>query len=105
MIDTRLFSDDPETGIRRLFHFEDETEHVTIQTQQDIEPILEMNQYLRRQVDERANWKGDLHWVGQIPPTVYYDLKQRGILDDQKAFRKWLNDPDNICFRMRPGRV
>lgn len=105
MIDTRLMSDDPETGIRRLFHFDDETEMVTIETQQDIEAVLEMNQRLRHDVDERAGWKGDLHLVGQIPPTIYYDLKRRGILDDQAALRRWMNDSDNRCFRTRTGRV
>lgn len=105
MIDTRLLSDDPETGIRRLFHYDEETDVVTIETQQDVEAVLEMNQYLRNNTDARAGWKGDLHWIGQIPPTIYYDLKKRGIFDDQVAFRKWLNDPDNICFRTRPGRV
>jgi hypothetical protein len=33
------------------------------------------------------------------------ELKQQGIIDDPKALRRWLNDPDNRYFRTRPGRV
>jgi hypothetical protein len=43
--------------------------------------------------------------VASIPLTVYYDLKQKGILDDQTAMKKWLNDPDNELFRTRKGKV
>ena len=43
--------------------------------------------------------------VASIPLTVYYDLKQKGILDDQAAMKKWLNDPDNELFRTRKGKV
>ena len=37
--------------------------------------------------------------------VVYYDLKNKGILDDPKAIKKWLNDPENKYFRTREGTV
>jgi len=43
--------------------------------------------------------------VASIPLNVYYDLKRRGIADDPKAMKKWLNDPDNRVFRTREGTV
>jgi hypothetical protein len=35
----------------------------------------------------------------------YMDLKKKGILDDQVALKRWLNDPENRYFRTRPGQV
>jgi len=43
--------------------------------------------------------------VASIPMNIYFDLKQRGILNDQKKMKQWLNDPDNKYFRTRPGLV
>ena len=37
--------------------------------------------------------------------VLYYDLKEKGILDDPKALKKWLNDADNKAFRTREGTV
>jgi hypothetical protein len=36
---------------------------------------------------------------------VYYDLKRRGIADDPKKFKQWLNDRDNRVFRTRAGTL
>jgi hypothetical protein len=33
------------------------------------------------------------------------DLKQKGIVNDPKRLRKWLNDRDNALFRTKLGRV
>ena len=91
-------------GQKQFWH-EDEDGNVTIQTSQDVSDVIEANKLQFNQVDERANWKGDLHKIGSIPMSIYYDLKRRGILDDQAALKRWLNDPDNRLFRTRPGQV
>jgi hypothetical protein len=36
---------------------------------------------------------------------IYYDLQRRGILQDEKRLKAWLNDPENRVFRTRPGKV
>ena len=110
MIDTRVLSDETGvTGIKRLFHFDDETEQVTIETQQTLDDVLVGTKVLRDAHDERARWnhKGiGLNLVAQVPMVLLYEMKRRGIDErDQTALRKWLNDPDNVVFRTRPGRV
>ena len=110
MIDTRVLSDErPLNGIRRLFHFDDETDQVTIETQQTIDDTLRGNQILRNAHDERTPWvtKGlALNHVASVPLTLLFEMKKRGIDEnDQSALRDWLNDPDNVVFRTRPGRV
>jgi hypothetical protein len=48
---------------------------------------------------------GEWSKVASIPLSVFYDLKQKGIVDDPAAMKKWLNDSENKFFRTRPGRV
>jgi hypothetical protein len=46
-----------------------------------------------------------MHKVASIPMNVYFDLKEKGILDDPAALKRWLNDSDNRFFRTKAGRV
>jgi hypothetical protein len=101
----RVLDFQPDTGIRELFYYDPDRDRFRIETIQDIDPILEKNRSGRNETDERANWKGDLHHIGSIPLVTYYKLMREGILDDQKAMKRWLNDPVNRVFRSRPGRV
>ena len=101
----RPVSIDPELGLTRNFHYDPSTERVVIDTVQDVTDIVEAAKRSHRQFDERSNWKGDLHRVASIPLTILFQLREQGILDDQDAFKKWLNERDNQVFRTRPGRV
>jgi hypothetical protein len=37
--------------------------------------------------------------VASLPMLIYQDLKQRGILDDKAALRKWLKSEEARPFR------
>lgn len=99
----RLFGYDPATRKYEWFSYDDSNDTFTIRTEQDIETILELNRESRNATGE--GWKGEFHHVASIPNTVLAELKEKGILDDEKAFSKWLNDRDNLPFRTRMGRV
>ena len=99
----RVFSHDPMTGITKYWH-DNGDGTVTVESDQDVSGILRSNKEVRKEVDKHAKY-GDMSRVASIPLSVYYDLKQKGILDDQVALRKWLNDPDNELFRTRKGKV
>jgi hypothetical protein len=103
---SRLFSRDPAAGVTRLFHYDESSDRVTIETQHRVDDIVTANQHERNLLDERARW-GDAfgHKVASIPMNVYWDLKRKGIADDPAKLKKWLNDPDNRAFRSRVGRV
>lgn len=105
MIETRDFDYDPATGIRTLFHYNHDDDTFTLEKVQDSAGILEMNLQLRNASPE--TWEGEGHGVrvAQLPLHVWQDLKQRGIIDDEPRFRKWLNDPDNRYWRTKLGRV
>lgn len=104
VINSRLISENAEIGQKQYWH-DHEDGSVTVQTVQDVSEFAEANKQQFNQFDERASWSGDMHRVASIPMSVYYDLKRKGILDDQAAMKKWLNDPDNRVFRTRPGQV
>jgi hypothetical protein len=101
---SRMLDHDPETGTQTIFHSDGQGGY-TIETKQDVTALLELNKARYNDVDQRARW-GEKAWVAaSIPLHVYLDLKAKGIADDQKRFKAWLNDPENLYYRTRPGRV
>lgn len=103
-MDRRLFSHDPLTGITKWWHYDPESDTAVIQTTQNVADIVERNKSFFASTDERARWR-ELQRVASIPLSLYWELKAKGITEDQAAMRRWLNDPDNRFFRTRPGRV
>jgi hypothetical protein len=100
---SRIFDTDPALSLTRFWHWDDEKDQAVIETRQDVTDLLDAN---RAEANEASgNWRGDMHKVASIPLNVYYDLKQKGIIDDAKAFKRWLNDPENRYFRTKGGRV
>ncbi|MGB0141447.1 MAG: hypothetical protein ACPF8W_00080 [Luminiphilus sp.] len=97
----RIFDQDPMTGITRYWHMRDNGEFV-IETQQDVQSLFDMNK--RDQNNQKDGW-GDGRHVARIPLPVYYDLKRKGIIDDPKAFMKWLSDSENERVRTKTGRL
>lgn len=104
MLKSLPFDSDPDAGITRTFHHDPDTDVSTIHTEQDVTEIIADNKVNFNAIDEQSCWK-DTNRVASIPMSLYFDLKAKGIIDDQAAMKKWLNDPDNRFFRTRPGRI
>ena len=98
----KIFNIDPVSGIKSVWRYDDATDTAFIEKRQDVTEIIDNN---KRQFNEDHGRYGEWNKVASIPLNVYYDLKQKGIVDDPVAMKKWLNDPDNRFFRTRPGRV
>jgi ribosomal protein L19E len=105
MIHKRLFSENKDQGIKRIWHENPETGDVTIQTEQDVTAVIEANKAIYNAQDEKANWKGEWHLVASIPESLYYKMKAEGKIDDQEYMKRWLNSSENQFFRTRPGKV
>ena len=97
----RVFSHDPQTGITKYWHVKENGEYV-IETVQDVSTIADAN---KRQYNDTPDRYRDVNKVASIPLPVYYELKRKGIADDPKALKKWLNDSENQVFRTRAGRL
>ena len=104
-MEKRIFSEDKDLGITRYWHYNNETDEATIQTQQDVTDIIEENKQEFNMVDERAGWKGEFHHVARIPLSIYYKLQAEGKLNDDAYMKRWLNDPDNKFFRVKDGQI
>lgn len=101
----RVFNFDPMTRVTTYFVPTEDGEGFRLEQRQDVEPILERAEVVRKEFDARAPWKGNIHHVASIPAIVWADLRRKGIAQDENALRAWLNQSDNDCFRMRKGRV
>lgn len=99
----RLFSHDPVTGLTRWWRHNPMDDTAYIETVQDIGDTLDANK--AQYNDAERGWQGGMHKIADIPMPVYFDLKKRGILDDEQRFAAWLNDPANRHFRTKPGKV
>ena len=100
----KLFDYDPETGTTKWWHYDADKDEAKIETVFEVGDIIEANKAQFNSTDERAKW-GEWSRVASIPMALFYRLKQQGIIDDQAAMKRWINDPDNRLFRTRPGRV
>lgn len=102
MSDKIISDESGTTGIVTKFHYDADKDEAIIEKTQDVSSIIEANKAEFNAAPER--W-GEFTKVGSIPLSVYYELERQGILHDQKALAKWLNDPDNRAFRTRPGTI
>lgn len=98
----RLITDDKLTGIKTYLDYDGTDDNATIVKEQDVTGIVEYN---KAAFDAAPKRWGEFTHVGRIPMTVYMELKEKGILDDQQELVKWLNDPNNAMWRTRPGNV
>lgn len=98
----KIFNLDPLSGIKSVWHYDDTTDTAFIEKRQDVTAIVEAN---KTEMNQDHGRYGEWSKVASIPLSVFYDLKQKGIVDDPVAMKKWLNDSENKFFRTRPGRV
>ncbi|HJQ13085.1 MAG TPA: hypothetical protein VJ840_18780 [Gemmatimonadaceae bacterium] len=109
MIETRVFDVDPMYNILRLWHYDTDTDKVTIETRQGANDtyngLLDLNASERNQTTAKTPYRDGMHHVARIPLVILEELQRKGITRDQKAMKKWLNDPDNRFFRTREGKV
>lgn len=100
-----LFDTDPLLGRYRTYHIDPATHRHTITTHQLVANDANRARYNSTSDYGPSRWKGDWHHVASIPGNVLYALRAEGILDDDKAFDRWLNDPDNRVFRVKAGII
>lgn len=104
-MDKKLLSHDPFTGVSKTFHSDDNGNAFVIETamaQPVLEDIIEANKI---NYNEASGPFGNGKIVASIPIHIYWDLKRKGIADDDAAMKRWLNDSENRFFRTWPGRV
>lgn len=111
MSDKFLFDRDPLTGITEWFVPDESAGTFTIQTEQNVEPLIEANKAAFNEFNGIHSPYGETVGadtrVASIPLNIYYDLlKKHGPMRlNPGPWKRFLNDPDNAAFRTRPGVV
>lgn len=98
------------TDFRNQKIYSDGDGGIVIKTSQDITDIVKRNDYLREQDKARTGGTDDIHLIGSIPFTAVDKLNTMGIMRgftilDDKAFRAWLNHPDQAVLKIYRGTV
>ncbi len=101
-----IYSKTPE--VLRQISSEEHEDHkeVTVLTQQEIEPVQQLADELRdyHQVIGHRRSRNMVP-VAEIPMIIWEQAFREGWLHDKKKWKKWVNDPQNRCFRITDGRV
>jgi hypothetical protein len=94
---------DIASNTRSLFHYDHTDDTFVLRDEQDATALVEENK--ERYNTAPTGWDRFQNHVANIPMVVWNDLVRRGIAYDEKRFRAWLDDRDNMLFRTRPGRL
>jgi hypothetical protein len=85
-------------------------DEITLQTEQNVDALIEQNK--KEYNNAETKWSDQLfgNKVASIPFTAIDNLNKQGIMKgftvlDQKRFFGWLNDPENLYFRTKPGKL
>ena len=85
-------------------------DEITIQQEQDVTALIDQNK--KEYNNAETKWSDQLfgNKVASIPFTAIDKLNKQGIMKgftvlDQKRFFAFLNDPDNLYFRTKPGQL
>lgn len=81
----------------------DRPDEFTLQTTENLDPIIQFCQHQRENL--RPQGQRDMVPVAEIPLSVVEKMMADGSWDDENALKRWLNDPDNRCFRIWEGKV
>lgn len=105
-----VFETDPLTRSVTIFHYDNDTDRVTLEERSDITAIIENNMALSRTPELQPDRKSELRKVASIPMGMYQmmrnDWEKRGLgWDERQAeMRKLLNDPNYRLLRTDDGR-
>lgn len=101
----RLLSVDPMTATRTYVDYDENEDALRIIEEVDVDRLLELNRAMFNEAP--SNW-GDGASVARMPMVLREKLKREGIIradGDTTLWKRWLNDPDNRGWRIRPGRI
>lgn len=104
----RVFDRDALTGATEVFHYDEMTADITLETVNDVEPIINDNKRLLTQGDDGYSPSRDIRRVASIPMEVLLLWKQKYGVDvmlkrNEPLLRRLLNDPDWKYLRTAPG--
>lgn len=89
---------DSLTGTLQKMHITPD-QRLVFESTVDIDGLAEKNKFDRDNISRTERLPDGMVRVASLPLLIYQDLKQRGILDDRAALRKWLQSDEARPFR------
>lgn len=109
---SEVLSWNPWSKIKEVFHKDMNTGEIVLETTANVKEITDDAKARYAMVDERAAWntgtENDLNHVAYLPMEIWDKVRREtgvNLLTDRKALKEWVNNPDNLHFRTRPGRI
>lgn len=78
----------------------DDHQRMVITTTQDLDPVFKQVELLKEKPMDP-----EFKPVAVIPDVIVEKMMRDGSWNDPAAIKRWLNDPQNDCFRVWRGRV
>lgn len=94
---------DAYNGVYEIAHTDDNVgadNCLVIETLQNLEPIIERAKALSQLEPGK-----DFRHAAIVPQIVLDRAFREGWFNDENAWKRWANDPDNALFRTWPGRL
>ena len=89
---------DSLTGTRQQMHFTTDNK-IVLESTVEIDQLAERNKEIRNDISRTDKLPDGMVKVASIPMVLYMDLRQRGILGDKAALRKWLATDEAAAYR------
>ena len=89
---------DSLTGTRQQMHFTTDNK-IVLETTVEIDEIAERNKAIRNEISRTEKLPDGIVKLPSIPMVLYMELRQRGILGDKAALRKWLASDEAAPYR------
>ena len=101
---------DAEPWRRTDFHYDESDDKFTLNTIQDVEPIVDENKRKMNQYGDKLSVgkRGEWHHAASIPINVWDQWMQdtNGAIEkDSKLLAAYLNDPDYKYFKVAPTNI
>ena len=94
---------DRGNGLQGIVHADtSDPDKFTLQTKQDVSGIIDF--CTRKRDATRFDKRDGMYHVAEIPIPIYEQAVMEG-WDNPDGWKRWLNNPDNQCFRTYGGRV
>ena len=91
-----------DTKTNFISEFATEDDKFVYHTQQNVAPVLD---HVKKIKELNPVPGKEMRHCAEIPMVIYQQMVRDGSINDKKALKKWLNDPDNRPFRTWKGRI
>lgn len=93
----------PNKRVTKTIHADtDRPDEFTVHTRENLDPLIAHCQARRESL---VAHKDGLVPVAEVPMFIVEQAMAEGWFNDDSAWRKWLNNPDNRCFRVWEGQI